>query len=154
MEAVELSHAGKVLVYGELLGLGILPLVGQLDELLVDGIVGLEEELATTRRLVREAALLDLAVRALATHLNQDDRRRRRRLGFSSGSRTDEGRCREEERRVFFYSYHYNSCALEKYHYNSSIPKDTTTILVLSQERHGIRKERPRAHLQAYPAAP
>jgi len=69
VEAVELSHAGKVLVYGELLGLGILPLVGQLDELLVDGIVGLEEELATTRRLVREAALLDLAVRALATHL-------------------------------------------------------------------------------------
>jgi len=69
VEAVELSHAGKVLVYGELLGLGILPLVGQLDELLVDGIVGLEEELATTRRLVREVALLDLAVRALATHL-------------------------------------------------------------------------------------
>jgi len=69
VEAVELPHAGKVLVYGEVLGLGILPLVGQLDELLVDGIVGLEEELATTRRLVREAALLDLAVRALATHL-------------------------------------------------------------------------------------
>ena len=100
MEAVELPHAGKVLVYGEVLGLGILPLVGQLDELLVDGIVGLEEELATTRRLVREAALLDLAVRALATHLNQDDRRRRR-LGFSFGRGTDEvgdGRREEEEK--------------------------------------------------------
>jgi len=97
VEAVELPHAGKVLVYGEVLGLGILPLVGQLDELLVDGIVGLEEELATTRRLVREAALLDLAVRALATHLNQDDRRRR--LGFSFGRGTDEvgDGCREEE---------------------------------------------------------
>jgi hypothetical protein len=34
---------------------------------------------------VREAALLDLAVRALPSHLDQE---RRRRLGFSFGSRS------------------------------------------------------------------
>lgn len=68
VEAVELSHAGEILVDGKVLGFGVLSLVGQLDELIVDGIVGLEEELAAARRLVREAALLDLAVRALASH--------------------------------------------------------------------------------------
>jgi hypothetical protein len=35
---------------------------------------------------VREAALLDLAVRALPSHLDQE---RRRRLGFSFGSRSE-----------------------------------------------------------------
>jgi len=86
VEAVELSHAWEVLIDGELLGFSVLALVGQLDELVVDGIVGLEEELAAASRLVREAALLDLAVRAFASHL--DEERRRRRLGFSFGSRT------------------------------------------------------------------
>ena len=87
VEAVELSHAWEVLVDGELLAFSVLALVGQLDELVVDGIVGLEEELTAARRLVREAALLHLAVRALASHLDEEQRRRRR-LGFSFGSRT------------------------------------------------------------------
>jgi hypothetical protein len=66
VEAVELSHAWEVVVDGELLGLGV---VSQLHQLVVDGIVGLEEELAAARSLMREAALLDLAVRALASHI-------------------------------------------------------------------------------------
>jgi hypothetical protein len=38
---------------------------------------------------VREAALLDLAVRALPSHLDQE---RRRRLGFSFGGRSEKNR--------------------------------------------------------------
>jgi hypothetical protein len=71
VEAVELSHAGEVLVDGESLAFAVLPLVGELDELVVDGVVGVEEELAAARRLVRETTLLDLAVWALAAHLSR-----------------------------------------------------------------------------------
>jgi hypothetical protein len=39
VEAVELSHAWEIVVDGELPGLGV---VGQLHQLVVDGIVGLE----------------------------------------------------------------------------------------------------------------
>jgi hypothetical protein len=49
--------------------LGVLALVGQLHQLVVDGIVGLEEELATAHSLVRKVALLYLAVRTLVSHL-------------------------------------------------------------------------------------
>lgn len=70
VEAVELSHTGEVLVDGELGSVGVLAGVGELDQLVVDGVVGLDEELASAGRLVREAALLDLAVRALASHLS------------------------------------------------------------------------------------
>lgn len=52
VEAVELSQAWKVLIDGELLGFSVLALVGQLDELVIDGIVGLQEELAAASRLV------------------------------------------------------------------------------------------------------
>jgi hypothetical protein len=71
VEAVELPHAREVLVDGEILAFAVLPLVGQLDELVVDGVVGVEEKLAAARRLVRETTLLDLAVWALATHLSR-----------------------------------------------------------------------------------
>jgi hypothetical protein len=52
VEAVELSQAWEVLIDGELLGFSVLALVGQLDELVIDGIVGLQEELAAASRLV------------------------------------------------------------------------------------------------------
>lgn len=50
VEAVELSQAWEVLIDGELLGFSVLALVGKLDELVIDGIVGLQEELAPTCR--------------------------------------------------------------------------------------------------------
>jgi len=70
VEAVELSHDGEVLVDGESLAFGVLALIGELDELVVDGVVGVEEELAAASRLMRETTLLDLAMWALATHLS------------------------------------------------------------------------------------
>ena len=51
---------------------------------------------------------------------------------------------------VFLDCHHYNSCALEKYHYYSPIRKDTITILVLSQQHHGVRIRWTRAQPQAY----
>ena len=102
METVELSHAGEVLVDGESLALAVLALVSELEELVVDGVVGVEFKFAAARRLVRQATLLDLAVWALATHLSRLARAAAARVssprGTYRGERKYGGRGRGEER--------------------------------------------------------